>query len=635
MKYNILILFLSSFTVLYSQNTDSLRNIIKFENSQQYTKACITLSETYTYTKPDSSEYWLNKALIKTKNDKDFKSQAQIQIRLGILNNDRGNIRNAKHFFNQALEIAETLKDTSLIISSKGNLGNSYLNLGEYDKAIKIYTEIIELTEINNNTRVSAIAYGALGNLYLIKNEYKKALKYYNISKKKFISLNNSEGIAISFMNIATVYTNMGKYKNAIQKYTQANNFFLKSNNLLNSAKCLSGIAKINSKLKNYKKSVKYETQALKTYKKLNAKMDISYAYNMIAQNYMNMKKFHTAILFLDSALNANIREKNYVKLELVTDKIINCYDSIGNFKKAYEYSKLHRLYYDSIFNIESKNKFSELEIKFETTKKEQELELYKKNQELLKRESKNRLILLISISSFLFFFLVILALMYNRKKLKSEIKETELENRLLRVQMNPHFIFNALSSVENFMYKNDLKSSSIYIAEFAKLMRLILECSGKELISLKKEIEILTYYVKFQKLHVNYPPEFFVSFSENIDIENCLIPPMLIQPFIENSFKYAFTEEIQGAVINLSFSLKNNFIFVEIKDNGIGINSAVHSDKNHTSLAIRITEERIRRITEKKYRKEVILNIQDLKSIDSKLHGTKINFKIPYIEEF
>ncbi len=634
-KFFILFLILTSLSILHAQNIDSLKNILETGDSQQIINSYLALSEIYFYTKPDTSEYYLKKALKQTEKSNDLKKQAQINIKIGILHNERGNINNAKSYFLKALKLAKTLNDTSLLLSSKGNIGNCHLNLNEYNKAITIYTEVIELAEKNKNIIVSAIAYGALGNLYLIKNDYDKALYYYQISEEKFKKLHNSNGIALSLMNIATVYSNTEKYKEAIPNYIEANKLFILNNNLLNSAKCISGIAKIYSKLNNYSKAVFYEKKALETYKKTDAKMDISYAYSMIGQNYMNLKKYHTALIFLDSALKTNINERNYGKLEQVTNKIINCYDSLGDYRKAYEYSKLHKSFYDSVFNIESESRFSELEIKFETKKREQELELVKKNQELFQKESRNRLILLISISSFIILVLIILVLVYNRKKLKTEIKQSELENKLLRVQMNPHFIFNALSSIENFMYKNDLKSSSIYIAEFSKLMRLILESSGKELIPLNQEIKILNYYTDFQKLRVNYPLNFTIQISDNIDIENCLIPPMIIQPFIENSIKHGFNEKIQEPTINLTFELKNNFIFVEIKDNGVGFNHSEQKDKKHHSLAVKITKERILKMANKKNDKDVLLNIQDLNDIDSELHGTKITFKIPYIEEF
>ena len=635
MKNILLILFFLKISVIFSQNTDSLKQIIKTGDSEQKISACLSLSDIYFYTVPDSAKFFLQKALKEAEKNDNLKTQAKIIIKLGILNNERGNIKKAKELFSKSLMIAETINDTSLILSSKGNLGNCHLNLSEYKDAVKIYSEVIEIADKKKNTLVSAIANGALGNLYLIKNNYDKALKYYKISEKKFIKLNHSGGIALSLLNIATIYANTKKYKNAVSNYLNAYEIFYKNKNFLNAAKCKSGIAKVYKKRNKFKKSISAEKDALRMYKKLDAKMDISYAYSMIASNYINLKKYKPALLFLDSAYTLAIKRKNYSVLEQITDKTRRCYDSIGNYNKAYKYAKLHKTYYDSVFNIENENKFSELEIKFETAKKEQEILLYKKNQELLEKESRNRLILFISVSSFLFLLLIILFLFYNRNKLKNKIRETDLENKLLRTQMNPHFIFNALSSIEHYIYKNDIQNSSLYIADFAKLMRLILESSRKEFINLNREIEILNYYVGFEKLRVNYNLNFSISVSEAIDIENCLFPPMLIQPFIENAINHGFTEEIKDAEIKITIQLQNNYIFVKIEDNGIGINHTEKLKNNHKSLSMQITKERLQKLFGRRGKKENKLIIKDLNEINPELHGTEISFKIPYIEEF
>ena len=635
MKNFLLILFLLKFSFIFSQEIDSLKQLLITENSEQKIQTYISISDVFYYSVPDSAENYLKLALREAQKAENPKMQAKIMIKTGILYNEQGNIEKAKKLFSESLIIAEETGDTSLIISSKGNLGNCYLNLNKYNEAIKIYSEVIEIAEKNKNTIVEAIAYGALGNLYLIKNEYDKALKYYKTSEKKFKELNNTNGIALSLMNIATVYSNMGKNKEAVHKYKEADKLFKKNKNFLNSAKCISGIAKVYQKLNKFNKSIITEKEALKTYKNFDTKTDISYAYSMIASNYIKLKKYQTALLFLDSADNLSGTGKNFSKSEQISNKIRICYDSLGNYKKAYEYSELNKIYHDSIFNIENENKFAELEIQFETTKKEQEIELYKKNEELLQKESKNRLILLISVSSFLFLLIIILFLFYNRTKLKNRIKQSDLENKLLRVQMNPHFIFNALSSIEHYIYKNDIQNSSLYIADFAKLMRLILESSRKKLILLSQEIEILNYYVEFQKLRINYDLNFVINISDEIDPENCLLPPMLIQPFIENAFKHGFKGNIKNAELKVSLQLQNNIIFVEIKDNGIGIIKQKTGKTSHQSLSIQITKERLEKLFNKKTIKYNQLKIENLQKIDPNLHGTKISFKIPYIEEF
>jgi len=635
MKHIFLFIFLLKFPLIFSQNIDSLKHLILTQNAELKKNTYLLIADKYYYSVPDSAELYLRKALQISVNQKNIKDQIKIKMKIGILYNEKGNTLEAKKLFYECLKTAENIKDTTLILSARGNIGNCYLNLNEYENAIKNYSEVIKIAEKNDNIRVSAIAYGALGNLYLLKKDNYKALDYYKISEKKFRMLNNTGGIALSLMNTATVYSNIKKYKKAVQNYKEAEKLFREKNNFLNSAKCKSGMAKVYLKLKEFKKSIRAQKEALKMYKKFNSKIDIFSTYTMIAVNYINLKKYNIALNYLDSAINMNGIEENYFELEYATNQIRICYDSLGNYEKAYQYSKLHKVYYDSVYNIEHEKKFTELEIEFETAKKEQEIKLYKKNEELLHKESKNRLILLISVSSFFLLLIVILFLFYNRNKLKNRIKQSNLENKLLRVQMNPHFIFNALSSIEHYIYKNDIKNSTLYIANFAKLMRLILESSRKNFINLNQEIEILNYYIEFQKLKINYPLNFSVKLSENIDIENCLIPPMLIQPFVENALKHGFREKQKNATVKITMNLQNNYIYVTIEDNGIGINNTKQSESKHKSLSLQITEERLEKLFDKKHNNKNVLLIEDISEFNNEFHGTKVTFKIPYIEEF
>ncbi len=621
----------------YAQNIDSLLKIADSSQNKKSAEIFMTVSDFYLYSNPDSALFFLDKALTKVNGDDVFlkKLKAGILQKKAIIKNEQGNIDTALIFLKESLKIAEKIKDTSLIIKAKGNIGNSYLNISKYDDAISYYTDVIKLAEKRKNNKISAAVNGAMGNLYLAINDYEKALFYYQKSYEYFKELGSETGIALSNMNMATVYSNMKKYSKATENYKKANAVFIKQKNYLNSAKCKSGLAKIFFKTKDYSNSVRNEKEALKVYKLYDAVMDISYSYNLIADNYIHMKEYYTAILYLDSAFNIQKKGKNLFKVEQITDKLRICYDSLKDYKKAYKYSLLHKAYYDSVFNEKSDKRFSELEVKFETAQKEQQLELYKKNEEILKEESRIRFIILISLIILFAVSVLLFLLVLSRQKLRANIKESELENKLLRVQMNPHFIFNALSSIEFFMYKNDFEKSALYIADFAKLMRLILESSRKNFISLKQDIEILNYYVKFQNLRLDYPVNLKIKIFENADTENILIPPMLIQPFIENSFKHGFSKNTKDAEISLSFVSENNFIFVEIEDNGAGYRHTQKNNDEHLSLSAEITKERLLLLFGKKKYKDNILNITDLKDIYPRLSGTRVTFKIPYIEEF
>jgi len=635
-KYIIFLLILFSYTtVVFGQNTDSIANILQSGNTKEKLEACLELANIYFYSEPDSAEYYLNYGLKISVSDRLLKYEAIFLQQKGILANERGDMSIAKKYFNKTIQIAKEISDTSLIISATGNLGNSHMYVGEYETAIELFTYVAKIAERKKELKIIATANGAIGNLYVYMKNYEKALPYYRKSEENFKKLNLETGVALSKMNIAVVMYNTKRYDEASENYVKASIIFKKNNNLLNYAKCISGISRISNFKKQYKKSITEELKALKIYKDFEAKIDIINSYSFIASNNLKLKKYNKAIIFLDSAYEMANTENNYHHLLILSTTYKSCYDSLKDYKNAYRFSELVKVYNDSIFNKASNEKFSELEVKYETTQKEQEIQLLKKNEELLNKENKTRQILLLGLVILLLFSIFIFILLYNRYKLKSTKKAIETEQKLLRIQMNPHFIFNALFAIESFMNKNDLKKSALYMSNFSKLMRMILESSRKNLICLKEEIEILEYYIGFQMLRFNNQFSYKIKTSDNIDRENTLIPPMLVQPFIENAIEHGFTGEIKNPHLTVSFILNNNTILVKIEDNGIGIKNTEKNKTNHQSLAIQITKERLDIIIEKKHKKIINLEVLNLNNLNSELTGTRISFKIPHIEEF
>ena len=622
------------FNELYSQNVDSLMNSLSSNNLENKINSCIELSDYYLFSVPDSADKYLNIGLkLATSNNLKRKEAIFVQKK-GILANEKGDFIKAKQLFNRMIGIAKSLPDTSLIISAIGNIGNSYMYAGEYEKAIKKFIEVANFAEQKKDIKVIANANGAIGNLYSHTKKYEKALYYYRKSKTNFEIINNNMGIAISFMNIAVVYYNSDRYDEALKNYTKALKIFNESNNLLNSAKCLSGIANVYSYKTLYDKAIAEERKAYKIYKVYEANSDIVNSLYFIAFNEITLGNYMKGIAILDSAYKIAHKYNYYYKLEEITDNYRVAYDSLGQYKKAYFYSLQNKMYHDSVFNKKSSDKFSELEIKYETSQKEQEIRILKKDKEIKDTENRNKQLIFFVIISILVFSILIFYLFYNRYKLKSTKKAIETEHKLLRTQMNPHFIFNALFAIENFMYKNDIEQSSKYISNFAKLMRLILESSRKDTISLEEEIEILEYYIEFQKLRFNNKFTYEIDCSDNIDKENTLIPPMLIQPFVENAIEHGFTDEIAKPHLKISFYLIQRRVFIKIEDNGKGIKNVISEKENHQSLAIQITKERLK-ILNKNNKKDINLELINLNSINPKVRGTRVNFDIPYVEEF
>lgn len=216
--------------------------------------------------------------------------------------------------------------------------------------------------------------------------------------------------------------------------------------------------------------------------------------------------------------------------------------------------------------------------------------------------------------------------------KLAFKYKELEeLKMTALQSQMNPHFLFNSLNSINNFILKSDIEKASDYITKFSRLIRVILKSSSSLTVPFSEELGILSLYVKLEQMRINGGFEYVVNIDEDINLEEIKVPPLFLQPFIENSIWHGLTHVEGEKRINLIVSQEEEFIVCEIIDNGIGINKA--REESHKKInrrkffGTKATENRIRLLYKKA---NVKINVVDISDKDST--GTKVQIKFPHV---
>lgn len=220
--------------------------------------------------------------------------------------------------------------------------------------------------------------------------------------------------------------------------------------------------------------------------------------------------------------------------------------------------------------------------------------------------------------------------------KIKLENQLSEMERKALRLQMNPHFIFNALDSISSFIFKNDAKSALKYLNNFAKLMRLTLEASKEHLIPIETEAATLKNYLELEKLRFKNKFEFEIEVDPEIDYD-VGIPPMLIQPQVENAILHGVGPKEDGdGLIKIEF-IYNEYddrLICEVTDNGVGRDKAkqikeAKGTATHKSMATQITKDRIEMLS-KAIGKEMRIDFVDLVKEDGSPAGTKVIIDIP-----
>lgn len=223
------------------------------------------------------------------------------------------------------------------------------------------------------------------------------------------------------------------------------------------------------------------------------------------------------------------------------------------------------------------------------------------------------------------------------KERQMAELKQkgTELEMQALRAQMNPHFIFNSLNSINRFILQNNRVQASEYLTKFSKLIRLILQNSQATLIPLDSELESLELYLNLEALRFNYHFSYKISVPKDVDISALQVPPLILQPYVENAIWHGLMHKEETGQLDVEVSEEDDYLYFKITDNGIGREKASalasKSATKHKAMGLQITAHRIA-ILQKSQTLESPVIIYDLVNTDGSAAGTEVTIKMPVI---
>ena len=220
------------------------------------------------------------------------------------------------------------------------------------------------------------------------------------------------------------------------------------------------------------------------------------------------------------------------------------------------------------------------------------------------------------------------------KKVLEIEKQVFDLEQKALRLQMNPHFIFNSLNSIQSFIINNDSDKATLYLAKFAQLMRLILSNSSESFVPVKDEMKALAYYMDIENLRFDNKFDYKIIVDPEIDDDFIGIPPMIIQPYVENAILHGIIHKPERGNISIKLTLQSNTILCIIEDNGVGREKAMefknHSGLVHKSRGMIITKDRLE-ILNKQQKGHISVNVIDMNDENGNSLGTKVEIIIPF----
>lgn len=578
----------------------------------------------------DKSFLLSEQMLAEAKNAKDILNQAEALNYIGSSYIRKGDFEKAKGIHLEAYLLYQKINHISGLASQLGNLGVISEFTGKLPEAIGFYQEALRMYKKNHDFKNISFIHNNIGIVYQTMGLFEPALKHQKQAFKIKKELNDTSGMASTLNNIGVLFESLKEdFESALFYYYQSLSLFESVYNELQIGTLNNNIGLIYLKQEKLDKAEIYLNKAFLIRGSIGDLFGQACTQLNIAQLKMKQNKIDKALKLSHQCLDVFLMSNSILKIAETYQILSQLYEIKNDYKNALQNQIKYALFKDSLLNESNQKIIHEMQARFDSETNLQKLQLLEKDNILINKQIiyDRRIIFGIIITILLVGLIVFFYVRQHQLRLKH--RHLVVEQKFFRAQMNPHFIFNALSSIQSFVLENDTETGSKYITRFARMMRKILDYSSKEFISLSDEIDLLKEYVAFQQLRFNHSFELVVDFDENIEKDLIGVPPMIIQPFVENAIEHGI-REIDNGLISIRIMERNGQISVEILDNGIGYNQSQHQlySQNHYSKAISITNERLRLFS--KNNKHILpVKILDLSDFSS-LSGTKVIIELP-----
>ncbi len=528
----------------------------------------------------------------------DRKRWANVLHNIGGEYLDLGDYSKALTYYDSSIVIHQSLGNTREIGMSLNNMGQIYKRQGKYSKAMESYTKAVHYGKEAKDDRNLILYLGNIGSIYEHQHTYEKAMDFHLQALKLAQKLGDKKHESFCYQNIAATYLGDKKYK-------KAEEFMLKSLELRKELGLVRAqTANLNMlslmwiRQKEYDKGLDYAFQALELNKRIGRKRGTSISLLYIANGYHEAEKFGKAVKYAKESLEM-AEGLNALSIDMDNNEILSSsYAGLNQHEEALKHYRTFVELSDSFNRERTNGQLMELQTKFETEQKDLKIESLELKRKIQEGDIEKRNIAVIGLVLLLFLVFVLVFLFWQRRKIKNERKAIELEQKALRARMNPHFLFNALNSIQRMFLKDDHEKANDYLTDFAHLIRNTLENTGKSTIPLQKEVESLRLYLSLEQTRLENKLDYEINL-ESEDMAHLQIPTMLIQPFVENSIWHGISpKKTDGKIIINFYKVKERkFLKCEIIDDGIGIEASrkeKSETQNHVSQGLNLIEKRL-----------------------------------------
>lgn len=551
---------------------------------------------------------------------------------LGVFYRNRGKYEKSIGYHKKALSLANETRDTMQMLFALNNLGTVYRRIDDFPQSTESYLDVVRLINnySNNSKKVlksRAVAYNGLGNISMSQSDLKSALDYFRSAISVEEKLNSWRGLAIDYLCMGSTYLGLNNIDSARYCYEKSLDLNIKNNSAVGQSICYKDLGYLYYNDKQYNNAL---VEFRKCLDKANETKEPFYIIGgniSVGKGLLALKKYGDAYKYLKKGHDMAVEIKSNSEIASSSELLSEYYEKIGKPSEALSWYKRSKKFQNEIYNDKNSERIGILNARFDVANKERIINAQKSDiQSKENRLRINRIVTVFVVVVFL--LLVLLAIfLYNQNRSKQKADKLQMEQRILRSQMNPHFIFNSLGAIQSYMYKNDSKSAARYLGDFASLMRSVLDNSRQELITFDQEIKTLNHYLELEKLRMNDSFDFKIDVDSEIETEFEYIPPMLLQPFFENAIIHGFRGLDHKGEVELNIKRNNGEFEFNIFDNGVGFKSENNGQKGHKSHGLNIFKERIQNIYGKN---KINFNIENIDG--NRTSGTMVSFNLPII---
>jgi len=637
-----------------TEASESLRKAVAlYKKAEAYPAVSNTYSALISIANPngntEAAKELINEAISYFKKVGDLSQVGDFYRRLAILIGVKNNSEVGMDYFKKSVFYFHEAGDQQGELSATTMMSATCFALGDFENSLEFSKKSIQLVEK---------MIGEHGNKTIKNDEWGKA--YYWMARI-YSAAGGDHETALGFMRLALVYYNdnpsppeqwtaaIGEIYRLKGDYDSAMLYLSRFEESPGYASGTLYLGRLYISLNLYDKALPFIN------KNLNASSDnanfgnLGGGYTDLAKIWLGKKDYQKALNNARTAQSLLTRTKRNDRVIDNCQLLSEIFNKLGENDSAFFYLKKYTSLKDSFLTRQFYIRLNDYKKQAEEERKISQINLLNKDNQLkeqkLEQESfaKKGLIigflLLLLLGIFVFRSLSLrrrnenlrMQKDFELKQLENEKKQSELEMQALRAQMNPHFIFNCLSSINRFILKNESKIASNYLTRFSRLMRMVLMNSQKPLVSLDDELEMLEIYLEMERLRFRNSFDYAITFLNAIDSDNVYIPPLLLQPFCENAIWHGLMHKDGPGRLDIELSVLDSVLNCIITDNGVGRQKAEELNsktaEKEKSMGLRITTERLALLNREKGL-HTFYEIEDLIDENGNAAGTKVILK-------